>query len=32
MDRMGPYPTEEAAENWRQQVAKRNEAWDDEDE
>jgi hypothetical protein len=33
MDRMGPYPTREAAEHWRDQVDKRNEAWeDDEDE
>lgn len=31
MDRMGPYPTREAAANWRQQVAARNEAWDEED-
>ncbi len=30
--RMGPYPTAEAAENWRQTVEERNEAWDDEDE
>ena len=32
MDRMGPYPTREDAENWRARVAARNEAWDDEDE
>lgn len=32
MDRMGPYPTREAAENWRQQVAARNDAWDEDDE
>jgi hypothetical protein len=31
MDRMGPYPTPEAAENWREQVARRNEAWEDEE-
>ncbi len=31
-DRLGPYPTREAAANWRQQVAARNEAWDREDE
>jgi hypothetical protein len=32
MDRMGPYPTKEAAEHWRDHVAARNEAWDEEDE
>jgi hypothetical protein len=32
MDRMGPYPTKEAAENWRQRVDQRNEAWVDDDE
>ena len=26
MDRMGPYPTREDAENWRARVAARNEA------
>ena len=31
MDRMGPYPTKEAAENWRQRVDQRNEAWVDDD-
>ncbi len=31
MDRMGPYPTREDAANWRDQVAARNEAWDDND-
>ena len=31
MDRMGPYPTREDAENWRERVAARNEAWGDED-
>ena len=31
MDRMGPYPTREDAENWRERVAVRNEAWNDED-
>ncbi len=30
-DRMGPYPTPEAARNWREKVAERNEAWDAED-
>jgi hypothetical protein len=28
---MGPYPTPEDAENWRQIVADRNKAWDDAD-
>jgi hypothetical protein len=32
MDRMGPYPTREDAEHWRDRVAARNQAWDDEDE
>jgi hypothetical protein len=32
MDRMGPYPTEDAAEHWQDRVAARNAAWDDEDE
>jgi hypothetical protein len=27
-DRLGPYETEEAAKNWRQQFAERNERWD----
>jgi hypothetical protein len=31
MDRMGPYPTKEAAENWRERVAERNAACDAED-
>jgi hypothetical protein len=31
MDRMGPYPTREDAENWRQRVAERNAAWGDDD-
>ncbi|MGI8491481.1 MAG: hypothetical protein ACR2NJ_01805 [Acidimicrobiales bacterium] len=31
MDRMGPYPTAEDAENWRQRVEERNEAWGDDD-
>lgn len=31
MDRMGPYPTREDAENWRERVAERNRAWDDDD-
>ena len=31
MDRMGPYPTREDAENWRQRVAERNKAWDEDD-
>lgn len=29
--RLGPYPTQEAAANWRQNAALRNESWDDED-
>jgi hypothetical protein len=31
MDRMGPYPTRQDAEHWRERVAARNRAWDDED-
>lgn len=31
-ERMGPYPTREAAANWQQTVAERNEKWDAEDE
>jgi hypothetical protein len=31
MDRMGPYPTRQEAEHWRERVAARNEAWDDEE-
>jgi hypothetical protein len=31
MDRMGPYPTREDAEHWRERVAARNEAWDEDD-
>ena len=30
MDRMGPYPTVEDAENWRERVVARNKAWEDE--
>lgn len=29
--RLGPYPTREAAENWKQTVEARNEKWDAED-
>jgi hypothetical protein len=29
---MGPYPNKEQAENWKQTVATRNEAWDEDDE
>jgi hypothetical protein len=29
MDRMGPYPTQEEARDWRTRVAKRNEQWDE---
>lgn len=28
-DVLGPYPSREAAENWRDRVAERNEDWDD---
>ena len=31
MDRMGPYPTQEDAENWQARVAARNKAWDNEE-
>jgi hypothetical protein len=31
MDRMGPYPTKEDAEHWRDRVAERNEAWEKEE-
>ena len=31
-DVLGPYPTREAAEAWRQSHEAREEAWDDEDE
>ena len=31
-DLLGPYPSKTAAENWRQTVANRNDAWDAEDE
>ena len=29
---LGPYPTREAAEHWRERVESRNEAWDEADE
>ena len=29
---LGPYPTEAAAQAWRERVERRNEAWDDADE
>lgn len=29
---LGPYPSKEAAENWRTRIDERNEAWDDDDE
>lgn len=29
---LGPYPTEEAAQNWKATAEARNQAWDDEDE
>jgi hypothetical protein len=31
MDRMGPYPTAEAAAHWRERVAERNAAWGDDE-
>lgn len=31
-NRLGPYPTAEAAQNWKEQVERRNEAWDEADE
>jgi hypothetical protein len=31
MDRMGPYPTRQDAENWRDRVATRNAAWGEDD-
>jgi hypothetical protein len=31
LDRMGPYPSAEAAAAWQQSVAEHNEAWDKED-
>lgn len=30
--RLGPYPTAEAAANWRESVEARNEEWDEQDE
>jgi hypothetical protein len=30
-DRLGPYPTREAAANWRETTSRRNEEWDRED-
>lgn len=30
-DRLGPYPTKEAAANWRETTSRRNEEWDRED-
>lgn len=30
-DRLGPYPSKEDAENWRERVERRNAEWDDED-
>jgi hypothetical protein len=29
--RLGPYPSKEAAENWKEQFEARNKAWDDAD-
>jgi hypothetical protein len=30
-ERYGPYPSADAAEHWRDKVAERNVAWDEED-
>ena len=30
-DRLGPYPTREAAENWQETVTRRNEEYDGDD-
>lgn len=30
-ERLGPYPSQEAAANWRETTARRNEEWDRED-
>ena len=30
-ERLGPYPSREAAERWQDKVQERNEAWDEED-
>ena len=30
-DRMGPYPTAEAASRWQESVQQHNEAWDEQD-
>lgn len=29
---LGPYPTKQAAENWKTKVEERNEAWEHDDE
>ena len=31
LDRLGPYPTREAAENWRELAAARNEEWEEQE-
>ena len=31
-DRLGPYPSREAAQHWKEKVDQRNQAWDAEDE
>lgn len=31
LDRLGPYPTREAAEGWQETAAARNEAWEEQD-
>jgi hypothetical protein len=30
-ERMGPYPSQEAARNWREKADQRTRAWDDDD-
>lgn len=31
LDRLGPYSSREAAENWQETAAERNEAWEEQD-
>lgn len=31
LDRLGPYPTRQAAENWRETAEARNETWEEQD-
>ncbi len=30
-ERMGPYPSREAARNWQQKARQRNQSWDEDD-